>query len=200
MKIINVSTDSVIPYINNPRNNEAAVDKVAASIQEFGFKVPVIIDKKNTLITGHTRVLAAKKLNMKEIPAIVADDLTDAQIKAFRIADNKVGEYASWDEEALRIELEQLREMDFDLEPISIDYSDFNLDEYLEDETLPDELELERTEQGNTQLKYLKFGSYKITLSDEEYELFNNALETYIEKTGVLQGFISDLLGRDEDD
>lgn len=191
MNIKNIPVDNIIPYVNNPRNNAAAVDKVAASIKEFGFKVPVIIDKDNVLITGHTRLLAAKKLELKEVPAIMADDLTEAQIKAFRIADNKVSEYATWDEEALRIELEQLEEMDFDLEIAGIDYSDFNLDT----DNLPDELELERTEQGNVQLKYLKFDSYNITLSDEEHSLFSTAIETYIEKTGVLQGFVSDLLG-----
>ena len=90
MDIINKKIDELIPYVNNPRNNKNAIDKVASSIKNFGFKVPVIIDKNNEIVTGHTRILAAKKLKLIEVPCVVADDLTDAQIKAFRIADNKV--------------------------------------------------------------------------------------------------------------
>ena len=128
MKIVNLKTEQLIPYINNPRNNDDAVDKVAASIKEFGFKVPIVINKDNIIVTGHTRLKAAKKLGIEEVPCIIADDLTDAQIKAFRIADNKVSEYAEWDEDLLKIELEQLEEMDFDLDELNIDYSDFDLD------------------------------------------------------------------------
>ena len=128
MKIINLKTEQLIPYINNPRNNDDAVDKVASSIKEFGFKVPIVINKDNVIVTGHTRLKAAKKLGIEEVPCIIADDLTDAQIKAFRIADNKVSEYAQWDEDLLKIELEQLEEMDFDLDELNIDYSDFDLD------------------------------------------------------------------------
>ena len=128
MKIVNLKTEQLIPYINNPRNNDDAVDKVAASIKEFGFKVPIVINKDNVIVTGHTRLKAAKKLGIEEVPCIIADDLTDAQIKAFRIADNKVAEYAEWNEDLLKVELEQLEEMDFDLDELNIDYSDFDLD------------------------------------------------------------------------
>ena len=82
MTIINKPADSLIPYINNPRKNTAAVDKVAASIKEFGFKVPIIIDSDNVIIAGHTRLLAAKKLGIESVPCVIADDLTPAQIKA----------------------------------------------------------------------------------------------------------------------
>lgn len=128
MKIVNLKTEQLIPYINNPRNNDDAVDKVASSIKEFGFKVPIVINKDNVVVTGHTRLKAAKKLGIEEVPCIIADDLTDAQIKAFRIADNKVSEYAEWNEDLLKVELEQLEEMDFDLDELNIDYSDFDLD------------------------------------------------------------------------
>lgn len=124
MKIIEKKINEIIPYINNPRNNENAIDKVASSIKEFGFKVPIVIDKDNIVVTGHTRLLASKKLGLEAVPCIIADDLTEAQIKAFRIADNKVSEYAEWDEELLKLELEQLGEMDFDLE-----LTGFNLDD-----------------------------------------------------------------------
>ncbi len=122
----------LIPYVNNPRNNEAAVDKVASSIQEFGFKVPIIVDSQNVIIAGHTRFKASKKLGLKEVPCIVSDDLTEAQIKAFRIADNKVSELATWDEELLSLELEQLAEMGYDLELTGVEMDE--LDELLDDE------------------------------------------------------------------
>ena len=109
MEIIYKPIDELIPYINNPRKNDGkAVDKVAASIKEFGFKVPIIVDKDNVIVTGHTRYKASKKLKLKEVPTITADDLTDAQIKAFRIADNRVSEESEWDFEKLEIELEGL--------------------------------------------------------------------------------------------
>ena len=153
MNIVNLKVEELIPYINNPRNNTEAVDKVAASIKEFGFKVPIVIDKDNVVVTGHTRLLASKKLGLEEVPCIIADDLTDAQIKAFRIADNKVSEYAEWDEELLKLELEQLEEMDFDLDELNIDYSDFDLDigEDIE------EIEVELNEFINILKEYQKY-------------------------------------------
>ena len=116
MNIVNLNIDKLIPYINNPRNNDNAIDKVAASIREFGFKVPIIVDKNYTVVTGHTRLLASKKLELEEVPCVIVDDLSDAQIKAFRIADNKVSEYSTWDIELLQIELESLSDLDIDLE------------------------------------------------------------------------------------
>ena len=116
MNIIKMKVEELIPYVNNPRNNENAVDKVASSIAEFGFKNPIFVDKNNVVVNGHTRLLASKKLGLKEVPCIVIDDLTDTQIKAFRIADNKTSEYATWDNELLKIELDMLKDLDFDLE------------------------------------------------------------------------------------
>lgn len=131
MNVRMVSLDSVIPYVNNPRNNKNAIDKVASSIKEFGFKVPIVVDKDNVIITGHTRLLASQKLGLKEVPVIMADDLTDAQVKAFRIADNKVSEFAEWDNDLLAIEFEQLKELDFDLEltGFNLDEMDFGIEE-----------------------------------------------------------------------
>ena len=86
MEIINKNISDLKPYENNPRNNDEAVDVVAASIKEFGFKVPIIIDNDNVIVCGHTRYKAAKKLKLENVPCIIADDLTDAQIKAFRLA------------------------------------------------------------------------------------------------------------------
>lgn len=108
MKIKNIKIDDLKPYENNPRFNDEAVQFVANSIKEFGFKVPIVVDKNNTIVAGHTRYKASIELGLKEVPCIVADDLTDEQIKAFRLADNKVGEKAIWDFELLEEELDDL--------------------------------------------------------------------------------------------
>ena len=113
MDILNLVLEEIKPYEKNPRNNDNAVDAVAASIREFGFKVPIIIDKDNIIVAGHTRYKAAKKLGLKTVPCIKADDLTDEQVKAFRLADNKVAEKADWDFELLNEELETIT-MDMD--------------------------------------------------------------------------------------
>lgn len=99
MNIVDKNVDEIIPYENNPRKNDKAVPAVAKSIQEFGFKVPIVIDKNNIIVNGHTRLKAAKKLGLETVPCIVADDLTPDQIRAFRLADNKVGEIATWDDD-----------------------------------------------------------------------------------------------------
>lgn len=105
----------VVPYEKNPRLNDQAVDAVAGSIREFGFKVPIVVDSKGVVVSGHTRLKAAKTLGLAEIPVIVADDLDDTKIKAFRLADNKVAELADWDESLLIKELEELADLDYDM-------------------------------------------------------------------------------------
>ena len=143
MNIIKMKVEDLIPYINNPRNNENAVDKVASSISEFGFKNPIFVDKNNVVVNGHTRLLASKKLGLKEVPVIVIDDLTDTQIKAFRIADNKVAEYSKWDYDLLNIELEQLEELDFSMSNFGVsvfESIEFEIDEDIE-EVLEEEYE-----------------------------------------------------------
>lgn len=112
MQIEEVNINELTPYSNNPRNNDAAVDAVAASIKEFGFKVPIIIDKDNVIVAGHTRLKAAQKIGLEKVPCIKADDLTPEQLKAFRLADNKVGELATWDFDKLE---EELAEIDLDM-------------------------------------------------------------------------------------
>jgi len=108
LKIEYMNVNDLIPYINNPRINDNAVDKVASSIKNFGFKNPILIDKDNEIIAGHTRLKAARKLGLEEVPTIKVEDLTDAQVKAFRIADNKTAEFAEWDFGLLEVELEGL--------------------------------------------------------------------------------------------
>lgn len=113
MEIIMKGLDEVHPYEKNPRKNEDAVQYVAESIKEFGFKVPIVIDNDGVIVAGHTRYKAAKQLGLESVPCIVADDLTDKQIKAFRLADNKVSEKAGWDFALLE---EELQILDFDME------------------------------------------------------------------------------------
>lgn len=119
MEVINRSIDSITPYEKNPRKNDEAVKYVAESIKQFGFKVPIVIDKDGIIVAGHTRYKAAKKLKLEEVPCIVADDLTEEQVKAFRLADNKVAEKAEWDLDLLEEELSGL--MDFDMELFGFD-------------------------------------------------------------------------------
>ena len=110
--IVYKSVDELREYENNPRKNVNAVAAVAASIELAGFKVPIVIDGKGVIVAGHTRLKAAKQLGMQTVPCIVADDLTDEQIRAFRLADNKVAELADWDIDKLEVELAQLQELD----------------------------------------------------------------------------------------
>ena len=110
VKIMDIN--ALKPYPNNPRKNEHAIEPVANSIREFGFKQPIIVDKNNVIIAGHTRLLAAKELGMTKVPVIVADDLDPEQVKAYRLADNKTGELAGWDFEQLDIELGDIADID----------------------------------------------------------------------------------------
>lgn len=112
MKIEMIKTSDLIPYENNPRKNDDAVEAVANSIKEFGFQVPIVIDKENVIVSGHTRLKAAELLRLDEVPCVRADKLTDEQIKAFRLADNKTGELAGWDFVKLEEELAELGEID----------------------------------------------------------------------------------------
>lgn len=140
MEIIMKRIDEVIPYENNPRINDNAVQYVAESIKQFGFKIPLVIDENNVIVCGHTRVKAAKELGIEEVPCIIADDLTEDQIKAFRLADNKVGEIAKWDMEALSEEIEGI---DIDMADFGfIELSDLDVDDFFE-EAEPKEKELE---------------------------------------------------------
>lgn len=123
MNIVNIPLSEIIPYENNPRNNDTAVDYVANSIKEFGFKSPIIIDKDNVIVCGHTRARAAEKLGLTTVPCIIADDLTDEQVKAYRLADNKTAEYAEWDFTALQAELDELS-MDFDMSDFGFDMAE----------------------------------------------------------------------------
>lgn len=121
MNIIYKNIDEIVPYKFNARNNKKAVKFVENSIKSFGMKVPIILDKNNVVVCGHTRLQALKNLGETSIPCIIADDLTDAQIKAFRLADNKVAEKATWDFKLLELEFEGL-ENDFNMADFGFDF------------------------------------------------------------------------------
>ena len=112
MKIHMIPPEELIPYDRNPRRNDKAVAVVMKSIEEFGFRVPIIVDPDKVIICGHTRTRAALKLGLDEVPVVVAEDLTEEQIKAYRLADNRVAELAVWDEELLRQELAKIKGVD----------------------------------------------------------------------------------------
>ena len=133
MDIVNRRLSEIHPYENNPRFNDEAVDAVAASIQEFGFKVPIVLDSEGVIVAGHTRWKAALKLQLEEVPCVVADDLSPEQIKAFRLADNKVAELAYWNEEALAKELEEIA--DIDMSAFGFDGEESDLGDEMEDDT-----------------------------------------------------------------
>lgn len=126
VKIVYKNVADLVPYENNPRLNEAAVEYVANSIKEFGFKVPIVIDKNNVIVAGHTRLKACKQLGIDKVPCIVASDLTEEQVRAFRLADNKTSEYAEWDYLKLELEQFEIKDIDmtqfgFNIEPIEVE-------------------------------------------------------------------------------
>lgn len=128
------------PYDKNPRLNDNAVPKVAESISKFGFKVPLVIDSNNVIVAGHTRFKAAQTLGLDAVPCIVADDLSPEQIRAFRLADNKVAEFSEWDFAALNEELEALQDFDMhDFGFANIDLHDDDLSAFFEEPVQPKE-------------------------------------------------------------
>ena len=163
MKVIKKDIEEIIPYANNPRNNDRAVAAVACSISEFGFKVPCVIDKKNILVTGHTRLLAAKKLGMTKVPCVIADDLTDAQIKAYRLADNRVAELAEWDKDLLAMELQQLAALDIKMDGFGFDADEMNSLETVSEDELP---EIDEEEPKTKPGQIFKLGEHRLMCGD----------------------------------
>ena len=146
MNIVDRSLNEILPYEKNPRKNDEAVKYVAESIKQFGFKVPIIVDAEGIIVAGHTRYKAAKKLGLKTVPCIIADDLTEEQIKAFRLADNKVSEKAEWDFDLLAEEMDDL--FDFDMSVFG--FEDMTLEE--EKEVEEDGYEAELPEEPRARL------------------------------------------------
>lgn len=154
MQIYDKPLGWLTPYENNPRNNDEAVGPVANSISEFGFKVPIVATSDGEIINGHTRWKAAKKLKLKTVPVIIADDLTEEQVKAFRLADNKVAEIAQWDIELLLSEIDSVDNLDMTL--FGFTDQDYTLDDF-EDEELDTE-DAEEINEQDTQTSAVEYG------------------------------------------
>ena len=163
-EIVYKSLDEIKEYENNPRQNDEAVEYVANSIKEFGFRNPIILDKDNVIIAGHTRYKASKQLKLKEVPCIYANDLTEEQVKAFRLADNKVGEIAEWDDDLLKIELDDI--LDIDMSDLGFDDIDLDvLDE--ETEVTEDEFDGELKDEVTVQKGDIyKLGRHRLMCGD----------------------------------
>ena len=166
MEINMMNIEELIPYVNNPRDNDQAVDAVASSIKNFGFKVPIVIDSENEVIAGHTRLKAAKKLGMDQVPTIIADDLDENQVRAFRLADNRVGELADWDKDMLKVEL-----LDID----GLDMEQFGFDELEtlleDDEVVEDEFDEEIPEEPNAKYgEVYQLGRHRLMCGDSTKE------------------------------
>lgn len=160
MEVKNVDIDSIKPYKNNPRNNDDAVDATANSIKEFGWQQPIVVDKDNVIIVGHTRLKAAKKLGLKQVPIVVAENLTDEKANAYRLADNKTGELADWDFDLLDDELANIND---------IDMEDFGFDpvEESDDKVVDDEFDEEPPEKPTSKLgDVYQLGRHRLMCGD----------------------------------
>ncbi|WP_347106969.1 DNA modification methylase [Lactobacillus paragasseri] len=161
MQVKTVSIDQIKPYENNPRNNDDAVDAVANSIKEFGWQQPIVVDNGGVIIAGHTRYKAAKRLKLKEVPIVVADNLTEEQVNAYRLADNKSGELATWNDDELQEELDKI---------LDIDMTDFGFDletELEDDEAIDDDYEEEVPEEPKSKLgQVYQLGRHRLMCGD----------------------------------
>ena len=169
MNIVEKRLNELKPYENNPRINDGAVKFVKNSIEEFGFKVPIV--KNGVIVAGHTRYKASQELGLETVPCVVADDLTDEQVKAFRIADNKTAEKASWDLDALKTEMEELEEID-GIDMREFGFGDFEISALTEDmeaEGYDNELMDAFSEHSEEMLKKQRV---IITYETEEEQLF----------------------------
>lgn len=160
--------ERLVFYARNPRKNDHAVDKVAAAIREFGFRVPICAKSDGTVVDGHLRLKAAKKLGLAEVPVVLADDMTEAQIKAFRLSVNKMAELAEWDTELLRLEFLDLEGEGFDLE-----LTGFDADEIAELQFDDDaETEMPELAEGDRE----PFQDMTFNLHDEQAEVVKEAI------------------------
>ena len=161
-QIQEVPIGDVKPYPKNPRNNDDGVDAVANSIKEFGWQQPIVVDKDNVIIVGHTRYKAAKKLGMDKVPVVVADNLTDEQVKAYRLADNKTGELTIWDDDLLNDELSDI--LDIDMGDFGFD---LDLDNDEDEEAQEDDFDEEPPENPKSKLGQIyQLGRHRLMCGD----------------------------------
>lgn len=197
MEVRLLPIDQVVPYARNPRKNQGAVAKVAASLREFGWRQPIVVDSEMTVVVGHTRLLAARQLGMTEVPVHVAVGLTAAQIKAYRIADNRTNEDATWDRDLLALELGDLRDESFDLELTAFTEGELSVLLGTAEADLMDPTDGAGQTRDDAQ-DTLKWGTSKIPLTAEEVEILDRALARHTEIHGVSFGFVRETLARGE--
>ncbi|EGG86900.1 MAG: ParB N-terminal domain-containing protein [Enterocloster sp.] len=190
MKVLYADPLDLIPYENNPRINDYAVKKVLESIKEYGFTNPILVDAGLIIIAGHTRREAAILAGLEKVPYIIKDDLTPEQVKAYRIADNKLAELSTWDEEALKAELFELQELDYPLEVMG--FTEMDLKDLFEEKEEP---KAKKPKEEKTTLPMLRFGSNSVRITEDELVLLSNRYNEYVELTPE-EGFISWLLKR----
>lgn len=168
-QIKEVPIGDVKPYENNPRDNDGAVEATAKSIKEFGWQQPIVVDKDMVVIAGHTRLKAAKKLGFSKVPVVVADGLTEAQVKAYRLADNKVSETSIWDNKKLLQELDELDKLSEDV------FTGFESSDYFED--VLDESDNEPIQENDSGV------TYKLTFTTQNKEVLEQ-VQQYINEVG----------------
>mgnify|MGYP000753783642 CR=1 FL=1 len=176
----------LIPYENNPRINDYAVKKVMESIKEYGFTNPIIVDADMVIIAGHTRREASILAGLDRVPYIVRDDLTPEQVKAYRIADNKLAELSNWDDELLKKELFELQAVDYSVEVMG--FTEIDLKEIFTEKEVPKEQKEERG--GKLRLPMLRFGSNSVRITEDELVMLSNRYNEYVESTPD-EGFIT---------
>lgn len=187
------SPEELIPYEKNPRDNRLAIDDVVRSIEEYGFTNPILVNEEKVILAGHTRREAAILAGMEKVPYIVVDGLTEAQQKAYRLADNKLSELALWDEDLLKEELEDLLDEDYDLSLTG--FSDVDLTDLLKDEEELEEIEPEEPKEKKTTLPMLRFGSNSVRITQDELIMLSNRYNEYVEAEPG-EGFVTWLLKR----
>lgn len=187
------SPEELIPYEKNPRDNRLAIDDVVRSIEEYGFTNPILVNEEKVILAGHTRREAAILAGMERVPYIVVDGLTEAQQRAYRLADNKLSELALWDEELLKEELEDLLDADYDLSLTG--FSDVDLTDLLKDEEDLEDIEPEEPKEKKTTLPMLRFGSNSVRITQDELIMLSNRYNEYVEAEPG-EGFVTWLLKR----
>lgn len=187
------SPEELIPYEKNPRDNRLAIEDVVRSIEEYGFTNPILVNEEKVILAGHTRREAAILAGMERVPYIVVDGLTEAQQRAYRLADNKLSELALWDEDLLKEELEDLLDEDYDLSLTG--FSDVDLTDLLKDEDDLEDIEPEEPKEKKTTLPMLRFGSNSVRITQDELIMLSNRYNEYVEAEPG-EGFVTWLLKR----
>lgn len=185
--------EELIPYEKNPRDNRLAIDDVVRSIEEYGFTNPILVNEEKVILAGHTRREAAILAGMERVPYIVVDGLTEAQQRAYRLADNKLSELALWDEDLLKEELEDLLDADYDLSLTG--FSDVDLTDLLKDEEDLEDIEPEEPKEKKTTFPMLRFGSNSVRITQDELIMLSNRYNEYVEAEPG-EGFVTWLLKR----